>query len=78
MTETPDYEKPCEPTYPLPEGSNTGDIIRWNEALEAWESKAEPIEFEAIILTPRTTPLNPVEGTIYYKASDNGVYVAVE
>lgn len=61
-----------------PEGTNTGDIIRYNATTDHWESCAEPLEFSQIILTPRESPVSEVEGAIYYKSTDNGVYVATE
>ena len=61
-----------------PEGTNTGDIIRYNATSGYWESCAEPFEFTQIILTPRESPVSEVEGAIYYKSTDNGVYVATE
>lgn len=61
-----------------PAGMNTGDIIRYNATTGHWESCAQPFEFTQIILTPQATPVSEVEGAIYYKSSDNGVYVATE
>jgi hypothetical protein len=54
-----------------------GDIIRFNEQTGGWESAAEPFEFKGIILTPLGSPLSAVEGSIYYRADDNGLYVSV-
>lgn len=61
-----------------PQGTNTGDIIRFNATTGYWESCAQPFEFTQIILTPRASPVSDVEGAIYYKSTDNGVYVATE
>jgi len=59
-------------------GSDTGDIIRWNASTRAWESQGEPFEFQGIILTPMGSPLSAVEGSLYYKAADNSLYVQVD
>jgi len=55
-----------------------GDIIRFNAATGHWESRAEPLEFQGIVLVPMTLPDSPAEGFVGYKAADNGLYVAVE
>lgn len=55
-----------------------GDIIRWNAEAGAWESCAEPLAFQGILLIPMTLPDSPAEGFVGYKAADNGLYVAVE
>ena len=60
------------------EGLNTGDIIRWNAVTEEWESRAEPLEFQGIVLVPMTLPGAPAEGFVGYNIEDNGLYVAVE
>lgn len=59
-------------------GTTTGDIIRWDEVAGAWESCAEPLEFQGIVLVPMTLPVGPVEGFVGYNSADNGLYVAVE
>jgi len=61
----------------LPDGANTGDIIRWNAATGAWESKAEPFEFDHIIFTPTDIPPIAVQGGMYFNLSQNAVYVGV-
>lgn len=61
----------------LPDGLNTGDIIRWNADSGTWESCAEPFEFDHIIFTPMDTPPTPVQGGMYFKLSENAVYVGV-
>lgn len=60
------------------EGSTTGDIIRWNATTEAWESAAEPLTFTQIILTPASSAPSDVEGGIFYKSSDNSIYIGTE
>ncbi len=66
------------PPGDLPDGENTGDIIRWNAISGAWESCAEPFEYQGIVLVPMTLPGSPVEGFVGYNAADNSLYVAVE
>lgn len=61
-----------------PAGTNTGDIIRYNATTGNWESSAEPLSFTQIILTPRASPVSDVKGALYYKSTDNAVYVATE
>jgi len=65
-------------TGDFPDGTATGDIIRYNAVTEAWESKAEPLEFRGIVLVPMALPGAPVEGFVGYNAADNSLYVAVE
>jgi len=75
---------PSGPTGPagaigdLGDGATPGDIIRWNASTSAWESQGEPFEFQGIILTPMGSPLSAVEGSLYYKAADNSLYVQVD
>jgi len=57
------------------DGTNTGDIIRWNAVTEAWESSAEPLDFTQINLTPAAAAIEDTEGGIYYKSTDKKVYV---
>lgn len=61
----------------MPDGINTGDIIRYNAATGAWESCAEPFEFDHIIFTPTDTPPTPVHGGMYFNLSENAVYAGV-
>lgn len=61
----------------LPDGTDTGDIIRWNADTGAWESCAEPFEFESLILTPTDIPPVAVQGGMYFNLSQNAVYVGV-
>ena len=65
-------------TYALEDGANTGDIIRWNAADNAWESCAEPIDFKQINLTPQSSAVENVEGGMYYKSGDKTIYVCTE
>jgi hypothetical protein len=62
----------------LPDGTNTGDIIRYNAVTGDWESCTEPFEFQGLILVPMALPGSPVEGFVAYNITDNGLYVAVE
>lgn len=64
--------------FAAPEGSTTGDIIRWNATTEVWESVAEPLSFKQINLIPSASALSDDEGGIFYKSSDNSVYVGVK
>lgn len=61
----------------VPQGTNTGDIIRYNAVTGNWESCAEPFEFDHIIFTPTDTPPTPVQGGMYFNLSENAVYVGV-
>ena len=63
---------------PIGDGANTGDIIRWNAADNAWESCAEPIDFKQINLTPQSSAVENVEGGMYYKSGDKTIYVCTE
>ena len=60
------------------DGTNTGDIIRWNAVTEAWESSAEPFDFTQINLTPQAAAVEDTEGGVYYKSTDKSVYVCTE
>jgi hypothetical protein len=62
----------------FPDGTATGDIIRWNAITENWESRAEPFAFKGIILTPMALWGAPAEGSVAYNIVDNGIYAAVE
>jgi hypothetical protein len=55
-----------------------GALIRYNTSTSSWESCAEPISFNGIRLNPQASPSEELEGDIYYKESDNGIYVATE
>ena len=61
----------------LPDGANTGDIIRWNATTGQWESKAEPFELESLILTPTDISPVAVQGGMYFNLSQNAVYIGV-
>jgi hypothetical protein len=61
----------------FPDGSATGDLIRWNALTENWESCAEPFEFHGIVLVPMALPGAPVDGMVGFNIADNGLYVAV-
>jgi len=64
-----------KPATSLEDGTNEGDIIRWNAASGAWESSAEPLDFKQINLTPQAAAVENTEGGVYYKSSDKKVYV---
>ena len=57
------------------DGTNTGDIIRWNAGTNAWESCAEPFDFTQINLTPQAAAVEDAEGGFYYKSGDKSIYV---
>lgn len=62
----------------VPDGTTTGDIIRWNAVTEAWESCAEPFDIKQINLTPLAEAMENVEGGLYYKSGDKQIYVCTE
>ena len=64
--------------YAFEDGTNTGDIIRWNAVTEAWESSAEPLDFTQINLTPQAAAVEDSEGGMYYKSGDKAVYVCTD
>jgi hypothetical protein len=61
----------------LPEGVNTGDIIRWNAISGGWEVIEEPFELSEIKLTPKASS-DGAEGTVFYSNVDKKLYVGVE
>ena len=58
-----------------PDGSTTGDILRWNATNDAWEVAVEPLAFKGIVLTPSSAALSDVEGGMYYRSTDKSVLV---
>jgi len=62
-------------TGTLPNGYYTGDLVRWNEDLGAWEVKSEPIQFKGIVLTPALASLIDAEGAMYYNSLQKAVLV---
>lgn len=62
----------------IPDGSNTGDIIRWNSSNGSWESCAEPFDFKQINLTPLSEAMEDIEGGMYYKSGDKSIMVCTE
>ena len=63
---------------PILDATNTGDIIRWNDATEQWESCAEPLDLKQINLTPLSAAMEDVEGGMYYKSGDKAILVCTE
>ena len=61
-----------------PTGTNTGDIIRYDAVTGTWESSAEPLTFTQINLTPAAAAHEDTEGGLWYKSTDNGLYVGTE
>ena len=62
----------------LPAGTNTGDLIRYNEVSEEWEAEAEPAEFKGFILTPALASLVDKEGAVFYSSTDKAILVCTE
>ena len=62
----------------LPDGVNTGDTVRYNADLGCWETKAEPLEFKQIVLTPALAAILDKEGGLWYKSTDKSVYVCTD
>lgn len=54
----------------LPEGTTTGDIMRWDNVALAWVVEHEPIALAGAVMTPLTAaPANPVAGSVYFDAT---------
>jgi len=64
--------------FAFEDGTNTGDIIRWNAVTEAWESNSEPLDFTQVNLTPQAAAVEDTEGGVYYKSTDKSVYVCTK
>ena len=62
----------------VPDGSETGDFLRWNAATEAWEVASEMLPVKGLILTPALSSLVDAEGAIYYDSKTKAVMVCVE
>jgi hypothetical protein len=63
----------------FPDGTNTGDIIRYNAVSGDWESCAEPFEFRGIVLVPMALSGGVVaEGYVGYNAVDKRIYVQID
>lgn len=62
----------------IPEGSNTGDILRWDAVSGSWEVAVEPFDLKQVNFTPLTAALEDVEGGVYYNSNDKAMYVCVE
>ena len=67
-----------KPATSLEDGSNEGDVIRWDATAGAWESSAEPLDFKQINLTPQAAAVENTEGGVFYKSSDKKVYVCTD
>jgi hypothetical protein len=59
----------------LPNGSTTGDFLRWDG--DSWAVAAEPLAMASgqIILTPAAAAALDAEGGLWYKSTDKSVYV---
>jgi hypothetical protein len=66
------------PAGTIPDGTNTGDIVRWNATTGAWESCAEPFDFQQLNLIPAAAPTEDVEGGLFYKSTDKGIYICTD
>ena len=69
---------PPGPPGSVPDGSDSGDILRWNEATGSWEIRSEPFELKGIVLTPAIESLIDAEGAIYYNANQKAVLVCTD
>lgn len=61
-----------------PDGTTTGDFLRWNSVSEAWEVSTQPIEVTQITLTPAEAAALDAEGGLWYKSTDKSVYVCTD
>ena len=63
----------------LPDGTTTGDILRWDNVAQEWVIAHEPFALEGIVMTPLyTTSSGLGEGFMYYSASTNHLHVYTE
>lgn len=58
----------------LPDGIDTGDIVRWDATAEEWVVAQEPFTLAGLILTPMTD-LPATEGAMYYDALTGHILV---
>jgi len=54
------------------------DIIRYNSGTGKWEAVSEPFSFTQINLTPQSSPVESIEGGMYYDADDDHLYIGTE
>ena len=62
----------------VPDGTTTGDILRWNASSGAWESTGQPFQFNQIVLVPAAVAPSDIEGGLWYKSTEKSVYVCTE
>ena len=58
----------------LPTGFTTGDIIRWDAVGGDWDIASEPLVFDEIQFTPKSSSAGPV-GTLYFDSDDEHLWV---
>jgi len=59
-------------------GDTTGDVLRWNEDEQVWESKAQPIILTQVNLVPALEPVEDSKGGLYYRDVEDSLYVCTE
>lgn len=69
---------PSGPPGSMVDGTDDGDIIRWNATTESWEAKQEPFEFNGIVLTPQEAAILETEGAVYYSSTDKTIKVCID
>ena len=62
----------------MPDGTNTGDLIRYNAVSGEWEAEAEPSTFKGFVLTPALASLVEVEGAVFYSSTDKAILICTE
>lgn len=62
----------------LPDGSVTGDFLRYNTVTGGWEVASEPVELKGLVLTPALASLVDAEGAVYYNSSSKNVQVCTD
>jgi len=59
-----------------PNGSATGDILRWDALAESWVADPEPVALQGLILTPLAEALGAAgPGSIYFDAATGHIKV---
>ena len=62
----------------LPDGTSTGDMIRYNAVTGDWEVADEPLAFRGLVLTPALASLVDAEGAVYYNSAEKAIKVCTE
>ena len=68
----------CFSALELPNGINTGDIIRYNAISGQWETTVEPFYFKGLVLTPQAAASVSTEGAMYYDSALKAVIIGVK